>query len=997
MAELLNLSRSDAPQPADPRLCELGFAGWEAALAEEAGRREADHARGWAASEPGQRLLAAVFGNSPFLSKLAIAEWPLLLRLVEKGPDNIFAEIAGIVETDTDQSEDQAALMRRLRIARGRVALIAGIAELARSWSIEEQMAALSRFAEAALGAAVRHLLRAAGRRGAIQLADAANPERGSGLIVLGMGKLGGGELNYSSDIDLILLFDSAQNASPTPDGAQAFFPRLARDLVRILDERTGDGYVFRTDLRLRPDPRSTPLALSTAAALTYYESVGQNWERAALIKARPVAGDRAAGERFLAELQPYIWRKNLDFAAIADIHSIKRQIQAHKGGGRIAVEGHDIKTGRGGIREVEFFAQTQQLIWGGRMPTLRVAATCTALRRLAATGRIDPATAETLIEDYRFLRRVEHRLQMVDDAQIHRLPSSRDGIARLATFLGYDGADAFVAELRARLGSVERHYAELFEEAPSLAGPGNLVFTGAEDDPETLATLARLGFADPHRIGEMVRGWHHGHIRATRSQRAREILTELVPELLRIFGQTANPDTALIRFDDFLTRLPAGVQLFSLFLANPGLLSLVADIMAEAPRLAESLAQRPALLDAVLTAEFSAAFPGRAGLAAELAALSAGARDYQDMLDMLRRWADERRFQVGVQLLRRDIDGARTGMALADIAETAVAALLPAVIADFGRAHGEVPGGAFAIVAMGRLGSREMSLASDLDLIMIYEAPDDSPGSNGQRPLPVSTYYTRLSQRVISAITAPTGEGKLYEVDMRLRPSGESGPIASSLAAFAQYQRDAAWTWEHMALTRARPIAGDENLQHRIRDAITTALCRPRDPQQLVADVADMRRRIADNVRRPSPWDLRNRRGGLIDLEFTVQYLMLREAARMPRVLQRETGAALAALGEAGVLPPQGVRELSEALTLLRHLRALLALLFDGVPDARALAGPAAATLARCAGAVDFPHLDADMVDTCARVRAWYERLVARPARRVAQSPQQTTGATAG
>ena len=998
MAELLDLSRTHAALPlsADPWLRELGFATWESALAQAADRAEAERARAWGASAPGQQLLAAVFGNSPFLSKLAIEEWPLLLRLVEKGPDAAFGKIVGRVETDPEQSEEPTALMRRLRVARKRVALVVGIADLADSWAIEQQMAALSRFAEAALGAAVRHLLRAASRRGTIGLADFDNPEHGSGLIVLGMGKLGGGELNYSSDIDLILLFDSAQNASPRPDGAQAFFPRLARDLVRILDERTGDGYVFRTDLRLRPDPRSTPLVLSTAAALAYYESVGQNWERAALIKARPVAGDRAAGERFLAELQPYIWRKNLDFAAIADIHSIKRQIQAHKGGGRIAVEGHDIKTGRGGIREIEFFAQTQQLIWGGRVPALRVSPTCAALHRLAETGRIDPGTAETLIADYRFLRRVEHRLQMVDDAQIHRMPSDRDGIARMGMFLGYRDADAFAADLRTHLASVERHYAELFEEAPSLSGPGNLVFTGAEDDPDTLATLARLGFADPHRVAETVRGWHHGHMRATRSQRAREILTELVPELLRIFGQTANPDTALTRFDDFLTRLPAGVQLFSLFLANPGLLSLVADIMAEAPRLAESLAQRPALLDAVLAAEFSAALPDRAGLAADLATLIAGARDYQDMLDILRRWADERRFQVGVQLLRRDIDGARAGMVLADIAEIALAALLPAVMADFARVHGEVPSGAFAVAAMGRLGSREMSLASDLDLIMIYDAPNDSPGSNGPRPLPVSTYYTRLSQRVISAITAPTGEGKLYEVDMRLRPSGESGPIASSLAAFAQYQRDAAWTWEHMALTRARPIAGDETLQRRIRDAIATALCRPRDPRQLVADVADMRRRIADNVRRPSPWDLRNRRGGLIDLEFTVQYLMLREAARMPKVLQRETGAALAALGEAGVLPPQGLHELSEALALLRHLRALLALLFDGVPDAQALAGPAAATLARCAGAVDFPHLDTDMVDTCARVRGWYERLVARPARRVAQSPQQTTGATA-
>jgi len=998
MGSLLDLSRPDAmpPRPADPRLRELGFAAWETALAESAAHSRSAIASAWAATQSGKGLLAAIFGNSPFLSKLAVAEWPLLLRLVEDGPDAVFDGIATALEQHADPGETQPALMRRLRIAKRQAALVAGVAEIAGNWPLERQMAALSRLAEAALGAAVRHLLHAAAARGLVKLANPEDPEHGSGLIVLGMGKLGGGELNYSSDIDLILLFDSARNPVLAPAEAQAFFGRLARDLVRILDERTGDGYVFRTDLRLRPDPRSTPPALSVAAALSYYESVGQNWERAALIKARPVAGDRLAGQRFLAELQPFIWRKNLDFAAIADIHSIKRQIQAHKGGSHIAVEGHDIKTGRGGIREIEFFAQTQQLIWGGRLRALRVAPTCTALRRLAATGRIDPNAADTLIADYRFLRRVEHRLQMVDDAQIHRLPAGGDGIARLATFLGYAETEAFVADLRGHLTSVERHYAELFEEAPTLSGPGNLVFTGAQDDSDTLATLARLGFADPPRVAAMVRGWHHGHMRATRSQRAREILTELVPELLRIFGATANPDTALLRFDHFLSLLPAGVQLFSLFHANPGLLSLVADIMAEAPLLAESLAQRPALLDAVLTAEFSAPLPDRAGLAADLGGLTAGARDFQDTLDILRRWANERRFQVGIQLLRRDIEGDRTGMALADIAETALAALLPAVTAEFARAHGEVPGGAFAIVAMGRLGSREMTLASDLDLVLIYDAPEDSPGSDGPRPLAASTYYGRLGQRLITAITAPTGEGKLYEVDMRLRPSGESGPIASSLAAFAQYQRESAWTWEHMALTRARPIAGDEALQQRLRDAIAAALRQPRDPRRLVVDVADMRRRIAESVPRPSPWDLRNRRGGLTDLEFTVQYLMLREAARRPEVLRRETGAALAALGDAGALPPQAVRELSEALALLRHLRALLALLFDGVPDPVALAGPAGATLARCAGAVDFVRLDADMVAACARVRAWYERLIVRPARRVAQSRQQMTGETA-
>ena len=369
--------------------------------------------------------------------------------------------------------------------------------------------------------------------------------------------------------------------------------------------------------------------------------------------------------------------------------------------------------------------------------------------------------------------------------------------------------------------------------------------------------------------------------MRATRSQRAREILTELVPTLLRIFGESAAPDVALRRFDQFLGRLPAGVQLFSLFHANPGLLRLVADIMAQAPLLAEGLARRPALLDAVLSANFFAPLPDRAALAADLAEFAAGARDYADTLDLLRRWANERRFQVGVQLLRRDVDGIGAGTALADIADTVLAALVPAVSDDFARAHGQVPGGEFAILAMGRLGSREMTLASDLDLILIYDVPPDSEASDGPRPLPISTYYARLTQRVIGAITAPTAEGRLYEVDMRLRPSGASGPIASSLASFALYQRQSAWTWEHMALTRARPVAGSTALRRRIEAAIAAALAAPRDPARLVADVAEMRQRIAGEHPRSAAWDLRNRAGGLTDLEFIVQYLMLREAAR--------------------------------------------------------------------------------------------------------------------
>ncbi|MBV8889712.1 MAG: bifunctional [glutamine synthetase] adenylyltransferase/[glutamine synthetase]-adenylyl-L-tyrosine phosphorylase [Alphaproteobacteria bacterium] len=994
MALLSHLSSAaeGLPQPADAHLLSLGFEAWRDALDEAADGPRRLAARAWSETAAGKRLLAAIFGNSPFLSRAAIKEWAFLTRLVGDGPDPLFAELITAVQQTEQGGEDRAALMRRLRIAKRQMALLTAAADLAGAWSLDKQMAGLTRFAEVAVDAGLRHLLWAAAGKGQIAPAVPAMPEQGSGLIVLGMGKLGSRELNYSSDIDLILLYDASQ-APLSTDMMQPFFVRLARELVRILDERTSDGYVFRTDLRLRPDPRSTPLALSVAAALAYYESVGQNWERAALIKARPVAGDRAAGERFLAELQPFVWRKNLDFAAIQDIHSIKRQINAYKGGSRIAVEGHDIKTGRGGIREIEFFAQTQQLIWGGRERELRLGSTCEALHRLAELRHIDGATAATLTEDYRFLRRVEHHLQMVEDAQTHSLPRDRAGVERLAIFLGYREPDRFVAELCAHLASVEKHYAELFEQAPSLSGPGNLVFTGAEDDPDTLATLAGLGFADPRAVAGLVRGWHHGRMRATRSQRAREILTELVPELLRLFGATADPDAALRRFDQFLSRLPAGVQLFSLFHANPGLLTLVADIMAEAPRLAESLAMRPALLDAVLTAGFASPLPDRAGLAADVAGILAGTQDFQDTLDLLRRWADEKRFQIGVQLLRRDLDGVAAGAAFADVAETAITALLPAVERDLARLHGRVPGGAFAVVAMGRLGSREMSLASDLDLVLIYDVPPGSESSDGARPLSVPPYYARLSQRLIGAITAPTGEGRLYQVDMRLRPSGEAGPIASSFASFAQYQRESAWTWEHMALTRARPVAGDASLRGRLAETIIAVLRMPRDPARLAAEVGEMRARIAEQNPRPSPWDLRNRRGGLIDLEFTVQLLLLRDAARFPEILGRNTVEAIAELGAAGSLSPQAAHELHAAAGLLRHVQGLITVLFDDVPQSADLAGTAGETLARCAGAIDFARLDADISEATAQVRAWYDRLVPEPGRRAMAHPAQNTG----
>jgi glutamate-ammonia-ligase adenylyltransferase len=979
---------ADLPPPGDTGQARLGFERWREAAQEIDEPSLAAFMRDLAADQGGNRLLASLFGNSPFLTECCLRESDLLRRLLQQGPEATFADVEDRLNRELTAAAEQPAVMRALRVAKRRVALLVAISDIAGWCPLERVTGALSHFAERALDAAARHLLAAAAARGEFAAADAAAPEHASGLVILGMGKLGARELNYSSDVDLIVLYDGEKAPYRGPHDLGRFFSRLAQGLVRMMQERTGDGYVFRCDLRLRPDPASTPPALSLIAALTYYESAGQNWERAALIKARPVAGDLAAGAAFLAELRPFLWRKHLDFAAIEDIHSIKRQINAYRGGGHIAVAGHNIKLGRGGIREIEFFAQTQQLIWGGRFPELREAGTCAALDALAKAGRIASEAAAELASAYRFLRRVEHRLQMIEDAQTHTLPTDPGGLARLATFLGYSSAAAFSQELLRHLAAVEGHYAALFEEAPSLAGPGNLVFTGSEDDPDTLNTLANLGFADPRAIAALIRGWHHGRYRATRSQRARELLTELVPLLLRVFGGSANPDTAFLRFDQFLARLPAGVQLFSLLYNNAALIELVAEIMAAGPRLADQLARRQGLLDGVLSAGFFDPPPQRDALAAEFARLLDGARDYQDVLDLARRWVGDRKFQVGVQLLRARINGETAGAAFADIAEATIAGLLPRTAAEFALSHGTVPGGNLVVLGLGKLGSREMTMTSDLDLILIYDAPEAVEASDGKRPLPVSTYYARLCQRLINALTAMTPEGNLYDVDMRLRPSGTKGPVASSLAAFRRYHRELAWTWEQMALTRARVIAGPATLAAETVAAVREVLVRGRDGHRLAAEVADMRRRIAEQHRDPSPWDVKHRRGGLIDIEFIAQFLQLREAARRPEVLRQNTAAAFAQLAAVGALEGRAAAELDAALRLWRDVQGLIKLTVTEPFDEDTATAALRLLLARGAGAVDFAALKSDMEAAAGRALGHHRAIVEAAARPEEQNP---------
>jgi glutamate-ammonia-ligase adenylyltransferase len=602
----------------------------------------------------------------------------------------------------------------------------------------------------------------------------------------------------------------------------------------------------------------------------------------------------------------------------------------------------------------------------------------------LSECGFIAPETAADLTLGYQFLRRVEHRLQMINDEQTQTLPEHGPAFDHLTAFLGYADADTFSADLLACLRMVESHYACLFEDSPALAvegeAAGNLVFTGIEADPDTLETLKALGFRNCEAMHATIRGWHHGRFRAMRSTRARELLTELMPTLLRALAKTDDPDAAFVRFDAFLAGLPAGVQLFSMFHSNPHLFGLVAEIMGSAPRLAEHLSRRPSVLDGVLAPDFLDPPPAIEALAEELARLLTPATHIEEVLDSCRRWTNDRKFQIGVQMLKGLLAPDAAARALSDVAEVAIAALLPPVEAEFATQHGRFVGAGMGVVAMGKLGGREMTPTSDLDLILIYDVPADAELSHGPRPLPPSQYFARLSQRLINAITALTPEGRLYDVDMRLRPSGAKGPIATSLDAFRRYHDEAAWTWEHMALTRARAVAGTESLRQAVMAAIHRVLTRPRDGAALVKDVADMRARIAAEHPSDLVWDVKHLRGGLIDVEFIAQGLQLRHAHAHPEVLSPNTRKALLRLRDASLLEAADAGLLVAALVLWQGIQSMIRLTMESEPRrGHEVEFPQTLKrdLARLVGVVDFVAVERKITTTAAAIHGVFDRLM--------------------
>lgn len=915
-------------------------------------------------------IFEAIAEASPYLFDLMRADAARVVRLLQTDPDPHIDDLIESSARAVAAASEEPDVMRALRLMKSEAALFIALCDIGGVWPVMRVTQALTDIAGNAAQMALRYLLTQEAARERFRPADPQKPETGSGLVVLAMGKMGAGELNYSSDIDLIVFYslDCPLLVDIEP---QRFFVKVTQGLARILQQRTADGYVFRVDLRLRPDPASTPVAISTAAALDYYEREGRTWERAAMIKARPCAGDPVAGEALLADIAPFVWRKHLDFAALNDVHDMKRQMQSFKGHGEIAVEGHNVKVGRGGIREIEFFAQTQQLIAGGRHPELRVRPTLEALDILAGSNWISFEARDELAEAYRFLRKVEHRLQMIADEQTHTLPDDVETMERFAKFLGYADRAAFADELLGYLNRVQRHYSKLFEGDPTGTAKLPDINLGAGPaDMRLLEHLLALGFKQPKTVAEALQHWIAGDYRVLKLETTRKALEDFLPQLIARLALAEEPDAAVGAFDRFLQELQRGGRLISLLSQNSDLVGLFALMLGAAPRLGDMLARQPQLMDGLIDPRFFGAMPDQTELSQRLTATLADANSYEEFLDRLRLFGQESLVLIGARILSGTVSAAQAGVAFADVAEGIVNTVHGLVADQFATQYGRVSGQETAILAMGKLGSREMTASSDLDLILIYDFDEDQPDSDGPRSLQGAQYFARFTQRLISAFTTRTNYGVLYEVDMRLRPSGRAGPVASRIDAFASYQDTEAWTWEHMALTRARVISASPAFKDKIETVIRDVLTRPRERSIIANDVAEMRSAIAQEKGDQDIWDIKYAAGGMVDIEFIAQYLQLVHAHDKPEILSPGTLQVIDNAARLGVLPQASAEILRRAGRLYHDLTQILRLCVSAGFKPETAGDDLLRMLTRAGDEPDFSSLEARVRDTQAEVR---------------------------
>ncbi len=859
--------------------------------------------------------IARARNHAPFLAGL-LDKWPDLAAMLADGQGNEALAIARVAGAEAPD------VATALRLEKQALALAVAIGDLAGAFPLLKVTGELSDFASRALDAAIGEAL-------AHRVPGAQN----TGMTALALGKHGAGELNYSSDVDPILLYDPARLPRRERDDPGEAAQMAARRVVQTMSTQTAEGYVFRIDLRLRPASEVSPLAISFDAALTHYESSALAWERAAFIRARSVAGDIAAGQRFLAAIRPFVWRKSLDFGAIAEVGSLVHRIRNDHSGPLRPGPSYDLKKGRGGIREVEFFAQIHQLIHGGRDPTLRASGTRAALDALAAAGIVAASDAQVMGDAYDRLRVIEHRLQMVNDRQTHALPAgdALDNVARLDGLA--DGA-ALVAELEGICGEVSARFDRLVE---AHGGPRPAPVPVGEE------RLDELGFDDPEELARRIGSWEAGRVKCLRSEAARAAFAAIRPQLLAALARAPEPERAITRWENMLARLPSAINIFHLLEARPALLETLARVLALSPALADALAQRGDLLDALID---RSAFDLPGSVDDIVAAMADDALDYEAALDRVRRVVGDLRFALGVQLLDHARDPLDIAAALSRVAEAAIRVCSAVAAREFAGAHGKVEGARLVVLGLGRLGGGVLTHASDLDLVYLFTG-DFEAESDGRRPLGATTYFNRLAQRVSAALTVPTAEGALFEVDTRLRPSGTQGLLAVSVDSFVRYQSESAWTWEHMALMRARVLDGPEQARADVRAVIDGVARAPRDPAKLREDVLSMRSEMATHKPGKGPLDVKLARGGLVDLEFLVHFLQLRHAT----CIEPDLRLAVRCLIAAGHLPDA----LAEAHDLMTRVLVTLRLVS---PDAKPPPPAARAVLAANAGVADWDAL---------------------------------------
>ncbi len=877
-------------------------------------------------------LLERVRTGSPFLSTLIDREADFLQSVAGFDIDPL-AEVA----TDPDLP-----LARRLRIERRRIALLVALGDLDGAYDLRRVTRTLSDFADAALDRAIAAAIE--------ERTPGAAP---LGFAAIGLGKQGSHELNYSSDIDPILIYDPATLPRRERDDPAEAAVRIARRAVELLQTRDGDGYVLRVDLRLRPSPEATPIALPIDAVVSYYESAALPWERAAFIRSRAVAGDLALGNRFLDAIRPFVWRRALDYGAIGEIREITRRIRDHYAQGQAFGPGYDLKRGRGGIREAEFFAQVHQLVHGGRDPALRVPATLDALAALVTGGRVAREEADAMAAGYTLFRTIEHRLQMVDDRQTHSLPKQPEALDRVARLHGVPDGPALLALLAPHVAAVGAIYDRL-DGASTPRLPA---------DPQSLADrLEALGFASGEQGARRIADWRGGAYPALRSPAARAALEDSLPGLIAGLATAVDPHAALLRLDAMLARLPSAINLFRLLEAQPALARLLSTILCHAPTLAEALARRATLLDALIDAR--ALEP--VGSVEELCAEMTARRDdgYERLLDHVRDIVNEKRFMLGVQVVAGTSDPLTVAAGYARVAEAAVAVLAAATIAEFAQRHGRVPDSELIVLALGRLGGGALTHASDLDLVYCFTG-DFGAESDGEKPLGAVLYYNRLAQRLTAALSVQTASGPLYEVDTRLRPSGAQGPLVVSLAGFERYQREDAWTWEHMALARARPIVGSTAGRAEAAAIIARVLAGDRPERDVAAEAATMRADMARHKPPGGPLDAKLGSGGLVDLEFAVHVTQLRERAGLSPRLDE----AIDMLVAAGHLPDT----LPAAHDFLTRLLVTMRLV---APDAQMPTETTRPILAAALGCADWPGVLATFDGVRQVVAATWQRI---------------------